>query len=89
MEQFESRRSRYVVSLVLRDLGSYRKFRKFHYGSVSFSLTSFQSPIVALRLSNKARFLRQELSNFHRFKCRVLKMAHLSPQHVNNMASQI
>ena len=25
-----------------------------------------------LRLSNKARFLRQELTNFHRFKCRVL-----------------
>ena len=25
-----------------------------------------------LRLSNKARFLRQELTNFHRFKCQVL-----------------
>ena len=27
---------------------------------------------AGLRLSNKARFLRHELTNFHRFKCRVL-----------------
>ena len=42
----ESRRSRYVVSLVLRDSDFHRKFVKFHYDNISFSMTAFQSRVV-------------------------------------------
>ena len=44
--QFESRRSRYVDSLMLRDLDFHRKCVKFYYDNVSFSMTSFQSRVV-------------------------------------------
>ena len=42
----------------------------FYFDCTLRRLINLSSKTV--KLSNKARFLRQELSNFHRFTCRVL-----------------
>ena len=106
MEYFESRRSRYVVSLVLRYWGSHWKFQEFRYDNVSFSMTSLLSPIVVRGCQTKHdSFARNSpistvlsvecflelILLIYRFKMINfrLKTAHLSPQHVNNMAPNL
>ena len=73
---FGKRHDRGLSSFIQKDcVIVYRCVTGNHIGNyfllMSCLSVTFPPRIVVLKLSNKAWFLRQELSNFHRFTCRL------------------